>query len=337
MGRLAIYKLMYFLSILGTIAIAIFSIVAHYASHADPNIYPRMPFFGVVLSALLAVNIFLIIYWTIRWRYWVWIPVIAIACNISYVSAIFQFKIFEKEIVKAEKSIKIITCNIHNFNDEITGYTAKEVEKYMQKENIDIICFQEFIPNVDFTLDSISKVFHRYPYKTVESQLAIYSKYPIKQSAFVPFKDSNNCGQWADIQVNDKTVRLFNVHMQTTFLYYMKRFSAVKVLETLSNNFKMRANQANEIHSLIDATETPVILCGDFNDPPSSYTYWKLKGDLADGFKTCGNGYEYTFRNMHGFLRIDYILHSPSLKGINYYSHPIDWSDHNPVVMELGL
>lgn len=334
MGRLAVFKLMYLVSILGTFTIAILSILGFVAPYADPNSNPGMAFIGLALPALLVINVFLIVYWTIRWRYWVWIPFIAILCNINYISSIYQFRFSGPQ--PTETNIKILTCNIHNFNNEITGYTAKEIEKYMQEKQIDVICFQEFAANEDFTLDSLSNVFKKYPYQKVQSQLAVYSRYPIEKSLFIPFDNTNNCGLWTDIRIKDKTIRLFNVHMQTTNVNQTRKLSAKRKVETLATNFKMRANQTNLVSYMIRTSPHPVILCGDFNDIPSSYTYRQLKDGLEDGFKTCGSGYEYTFRNIYSFLRIDYIFHSPSLKGINYYSHSIDWSDHNPVLMELG-
>ncbi len=43
----------------------------------------------------------------------------------------------------------------------------------------------------------------------------------------------------------------------------------------------------------------------------------------------------YTYRGVKGLMRIDYILHSQELKGVDYYSPNYRWSDHNPVIMEM--
>lgn len=51
-----------------------------------------------------------------------------------------------------------------------------------------------------------------------------------------------------------------------------------------------------EIRAVIDSTHYPVIVAGDFNDTPSSYTYRRLKGDMTDGFRAVGNGFGGTFR-----------------------------------------
>lgn len=64
----------------------------------------------------------------------------------------------------------------------------------------------------------------------------------------------------------------------------------------LERNSRIRAQQVREIRAVIDSTHYPVIVAGDFNDTPSSYTYRRLKGDMTDGFWAVGNGFGGTFR-----------------------------------------
>ena len=100
--------------------------------------------------------------------------------------------------------------------------------------------------------------------------------------------------------------------------------------DNMEANIIQRAKQAKDIASLVNATETPVILCGDFNDTPGTFTYETLKGNLQDGFLS-------TYRGLHNLLRIDYLFHSPSLLALKYGTMSYDMSDHNPVYLEVGL
>lgn len=354
MGKLAVYKLMYLISIIITLFIVAVTIVAAFGTNITPNENVWMAMLGLGLPVLLIVNTILFLYWLLRRRLWLWFPLIAIVANIGYLTSVIQFSSNQK----AEGgTFKVATFNIHNFNNEITGYTAKEVARFMEKEKVDLICFQELSPNLDFNLDSIRAAYKNYPFAYIpldndRYRISIFSKYPIVQSKFIPFDRSPNSGMWADIDVNGTTIRVFNVHMQTTSLNQTRAMLAKQqvrgdtqaetealgeMTESLENNFRMRARQADVIRAMIDTTAHPVILCGDFNDSPASYTYRKLKGDLQDGFRTNGNGYGYTFRGLYGLFRIDYILYAPQLTGVDYYSVDIDWSDHNPVIMELTL
>ena len=158
-----------------------------------------------------------------------------------------------------------------------------------------------------------------------------------------------------DLDVYGQTGRVFNNHLQTTEVSQNKRrlerelakneltgreeAVARQLLEGLNENFRKRAAQAKTLEQLIRTTPYPILVCGDFNSLPSSYTYSTVKGDnLQDGFQTCGHGYMYTFRYFKRLLRIDYIFHSKEFKGVDYYSPDLDLcSDHNPVVMEVKM
>lgn len=109
-------------------------------------------------------------------------------------------------------------------------------------------------------------------------------------------------------------------------------------MDGLHENFQKRAVQANLLNQLITTSPYPTLVCGDFNSLPSSYVYHTVKGDkLQDGFKTSGHGYMYTFKYFKHMLRIDYILHSPELKSMDYFSPDLSYSDHNPVVMRVKM
>ena len=97
-----------------------------------------------------------------------------------------------------------------------------------------------------------------------------------------------------------------------------------------------RATQGKELAAWVDAVPKPVIVCGDFNDIPTSYTFSTIKGkDLVDGFREAGSWLGGTYRGMGGLLRIDYILHSKEFKCIDYSNPNIDLSDHRPVMSKL--
>lgn len=53
-------------------------------------------------------------------------------------------------------------------------------------------------------------------------------------------------------------------------------------------NAVVRAQQVARLRQMVDTLRMPLIVCGDFNDMPSSYTYRAMKGDLHDGFKVAG-------------------------------------------------
>ena len=208
----------------------------------------------------------------------------------------------------------------------------------------------------DFTINDIFDTFSKfYPYSYISTSpsLAIYSKYPISDGQSIPFKQSNNGAVWADIDVKGMKVRVISVHMQTTSFDRLRSKMAKaeeannsdekqNILEqyysnSLNNNIRKRANQAKQIAELVNTTNTPVLLCGDFNDIPNSYTYNTLKGYLKDGFKSAGKGFAHTYKGLYNIMRIDYIFYGDAFSPIRYETIPFDMSDHNPVLMEVGF
>lgn len=353
MGRLAVYKFAYFLSIIFTFFILGLSIFAYFAGKINPAENMLAAYVALSKPILVATNAILLVYWLIRLRYWLWIPLIGLMVNYEYITSMYQ--IYNPTKYANESRLKVVTYNVHSFGNEITGYSAKEFADMMNKEEADVLCFQEYRGNGDFTgqdlYDTYSKTF---PYSFIPEGIsqAIYSRYPIKQSQIIEFPNTNNGAIWVDLDVKGMTIRVISVHMQTTSFDRMRSKAAQArgaqdtereeaIYLNYSDNFRenaiRRAEQARQISSLVNATEYPLIICGDFNDTPGTFTYETLKGGLKDGFKTAGEGYGATYRGFHNLLRIDYLFHSALLEGIKYGVISYDMSDHNPVYLEVGL
>lgn len=360
------YPLLNNLSILFTSILAGFTLAGAFACNVSPDSSALFPFISLLLPGLLLINLAVAIYWTVRWRYWVFIPLISILVNWQYMSCIFQFPLFTSSSqpmvnipAYTPGILTVATYNVDSFRRESSGYTCKNIAGFMKDISADILCFQEFGINSYFNMDSLKIAFAEWPYSYVPAapngenllQLAVFSRYPISNEQLITYPESNNCSLWCDIEINGRIIRLFNNHLQTTEVT-RNRNKLVKELqkddterttralfrlaESLDNNFRKRAAQANVIGQLIATSPHSTLVCGDFNSLPSSYTYDKMKGGkLKDGFQTCGHGYMYTFRYFKHLLRIDYIFHSPELQGEDFFSPNIDFSDHNPVVMRM--
>ena len=343
----AFYRLFYYISIVLTSILAGVTIAGAFVGNAAPDSFKFMPFIGLMLPILLLANLASVIYWTIRWRCWVFIPLIAIFSNWSYISCVIQSSFFSPASAPMVKMnaytpgiLTVATYNVDAFNHEHTGYSCKEIASYMRNLQADILCFQEFGINDEFGVDSIAAVLSDWPYYYIPIspegkhllQLAVFSRYPIKEENLIVYPDSKNCSLWCDIEINGRIIRLFNNHLQTTEVSQNKR----KLEKGLRTDDSQRVERA--ALGLIAASPYPTIICGDFNSLPSSYVYHTVKGDkLQDGFQTSGHGYMYTFKFFKHLLRIDYILHSPELNSTDYFSPDLTYSDHNPVVMRVKL
>ena len=155
---------------------------------------------------------------------------------------------------------------------------------------------------------------------------------------------------WADLLVDEDTLRVFNNHLHSTAInaddneyITTRRFLSdtareVKfrsIVSRLRANSELRAAQVDSISNEIHATHCGRLVCGDFNDTPVSYVYRHMAADLNDAFSECGSGYSHTYRGFFNTLRIDYVLFSEPWQAITYEVLPVEYSDHYPVVVRL--
>jgi endonuclease/exonuclease/phosphatase (EEP) superfamily protein YafD len=113
----------------------------------------------------------------------------------------------------------------------------------------------------------------------------------------------------------------------------------VNMLRKVKSNFlqryqpaeKIRAYEARILSSSIQKSTLPLIVIGDFNDPPSSYVYHTIRGSLLDAFTSCGWGWGSTYSGPIPFLRIDNIFCSDPIKPTSFEILPTNISDHHPI------
>ncbi|WP_319505464.1 endonuclease/exonuclease/phosphatase family protein [Bacteroides graminisolvens] len=328
-----------------TILLFIVTFGANLSECLSPEEFSLSPVLALLLPMLLVANVCFLIYWLVRCYYWSIFPIAALVMSISYISRVYQVKWNDVKVSDSSVSVKLATYNVHSFGKETDGYSCKKIAQYMDENSVDIICFQEFVDNDQFTVDSIKHVFTTWRYKTIVPHtekvlpLAVFSKYPIISSQLVMYPDSRNCTLICDVLIGKKQVRLFNNHLQTTNMSSRNSMDDTDyTMQTLIANATKRGRQAEALQHMVMNSPHQVLVCGDFNDVPSSYTYRMARGKLKDGFQTAGQGYAYTYRYYKRMLRIDYIFHSESLQGIDYYSPNQELcSDHNPVIMQLGV
>lgn len=250
-----------------------------------------------------------------------------------------------------------------SYNVQLFGlYNWKENEKhrdemlrYLKKENPDIITFQEYYQddlNRFKTTDTLKNVLGtKYVHFGIASSLkknqhwgvATFSKYPIVHKGEIKFeKTRGNICIYSDIKVGKDTIRVFNVHFQSNHLHtenlekLAEGDSTAKVLafdmfKALRKGYVKRAQQVDTVAYVIANSPYPVVLSGDFNDMPVSYTYHKLTEILQDAFLSDGSGFGFTYAGNIPFLRIDYILHSPTIDAQKYQVLHKKLSDHYPV------
>ena len=346
MGRKAVSYLLKTLAVVFTALLLAAAVVSWRSSFIPPEAGNFWASVALLMPVILVLNLLALVWWLFC-RRWVvaLMPVAALAINLGYISAMVQLPDFGS---KGPHDIRVATLNAFGFRRlGSTPLTAYGIASAMKREQVDVFCLQEFPEEREFPADSIARLFaSRMPYYVAQSGQAILSRFPILDHRYVRFPDSGNDYLRADLRVGGDTVRVFSVHLQTSGISglrhrfrkdYDRNAPVERVIVELERNSRIRAQQVREIRAIIDSTRYPVILAGDFNDTPSSYTYRRLKGGMTDGFQAVGNGFGGTFRYLGGVLRIDYVFYDDKFEGVDYYMPADDLSDHKAVVAELRL
>ena len=219
--------------------------------------------------------------------------------------------------------LRLISWNCNNFLLSLD--TLHAASAFLNAKNPDIICLQERPHTNLVRYDSIKKCFPTLPYKVTNGRedenlnISIFSKYPVSKVKTWYFTDTYNKMIQADINQDGEIFRLYNVHLQTT--------SAGNTID----NCIRRYRQSKLLLSEIKESPYPVIVCGDFNDVPLSYTVLNLLTELNDLSKTLEGSYQ----KLGGFFKIDYILASNNWKKNSYQLISNPWSDHKIQSCEL--
>lgn len=319
------------------------AIVGSFAKYSDPAGSYFVQMTGLILPVSLLFNLILLLFWLYKKSYWALIPLLAFIFCYNYIFSIVQIDPFSRGKNHDDIfSLKIASYNVHGFYHNKNELSANYISEYIAKEQVGILCMQEYMPHDMLNKEEMIGTFEFLPYWAIrensakEIGLAIFSKYPIIRSNKINFDSSANGVLWADILLPDgKIVRIINAHLQTTGISNSNRHGFFRTIHYVRQNFRQRSIQANTLRTLTDTTVTPIILCGDLNSMPSSYIYRRVKGNLTDGFREAGFGFGGTFSRKTSPIRIDYIMHSKEFECIRYYTESLKWSDHIPVLSEL--
>ncbi|MEC8723932.1 MAG: endonuclease/exonuclease/phosphatase family protein [Bacteroidota bacterium] len=270
-------------------------------------------------------------------RPWI-LSAVVLLIGFSHIKSSFNFK---SDNLIDEDGIMIMSYNVHllNLYQWINKNTVpSEVQTFVKTQSPDILCFQEYQSSIALDLN--------YPYSfnpqsNSKSELVIFSKFKFIKTGVINFPNSANRSIFSDIKIKSDTVRVYNLHLQSTGIN-----TAVKELSSnesdelftkLSTTFKSQQLQAELVASHMRSSPYKIILCGDFNNTAHSYVYRLLKSNLTDTFESAGEGFGGTYSFDYFPLRIDFILVDPSFEVLNYTKHPISSSDHFPISSRLKL
>ena len=273
---------------------------------------------------------------------------------------------------KQPGQLRVMSWNVEHFDilEHKTHPEGKdEMIRLINLYNPDIACFQEMVGS-----DSIDKAINYIPYFLRQLNMADYfysynrkldfdnnhhfgvitfSKYPIvfKKTVSYPPNDYNSIFQYIDILKENDTFRVFNLHLQSLKfsnrnLQYIDDPSikdeqdlenSKNIISKFKKGFLKREIQSNRIKEEINKSPYPVIVCGDFNDVPNSYSYNTIGKGLNNAFAEKGTGIGRTYNGISPTLRIDNIFADTRFSITQYIRIQKKLSDHFPIIADIYL
>ena len=332
-----------------------------YSPYLDPQSYPILSCAGLFFPIFLMLNIGFLFLWLVIYRRYALLPLVTLITCWNAFQTYFPINLSVGEV--PEGAIKILSYNTRAFG-EMKAHTKEkpnEVLAYLQNSDADIICLQEYIYGGKLPKKDIDYALKEYPYKhylKLEkgwNGLGCYSRYPILSAKQIKFDNNMNGSILYNIKVGNDTLCVVNNHLESNRIldsdveaYHAMLESpnsktivsgSKQLLKKLSNATAIRAEQADTVVDIIkNSRKKYVIVCGDFNDTPVSYTHHAFNQILKDAFVEAGNGLGISYNRNRMYVRIDHILTSKDMEVHDcQVDNSIKASDHYPIWCHVSL
>lgn len=339
---------------------AVLFVFCAFSPYIDPEVHPVLACAGMAFPFFLLANVLFLLLWLFMYRKY---ALLSLAVLLSCACQVRTYLPVNMPVGKLPAdAFKLLSYNVMAFANDQQHTTDKPnpVLEYVKNSDADIICLQEFILSKDkwhLRQADVDKALKDYPYRkyqqigTNDNGLACYSRFPILSQRQLSYSSLYNGSVMYQLDINGDTVAVINNHLESNKLTYEDKKVYVDMLKDpekgkveygthlliakLAEAMAIRARQAQLISHVVDSLQAcgrKVIVCGDFNDTPISYTHRLISKKLHDAFVRSGNGLGVSY-NQNGFnFRIDNILVSKDWRTYRCtVDNSVKGSDHYPI------
>lgn len=324
----------------------------------SPDKFVWLSFFGLAFWPILFFNVLMfVILLLLKSRKTVFISIISIALSLPGLQKSFSTKNTNSD----EGNVKIMTYNIAMFrsitdNAKSAELVEKDIVEMINSQNPDVVCLQESGRwNDDKAGKFCEKINCKYFFfdnSDIGTEI-IFSKYPLEDDDFTDAFNKINygvaklvkggsvgkfyveCVHLKSFMINDDEIAYV-----TDAKNYIENSETVgkSLVKKLILGFENRTSESKFIVDNLPDRDNPLIICGDFNDTPLSYTYHKMsKTGMSDAFLKAGNGIGKTYCGRLPLLRIDYLWTNDLIVPMTFEVLKFKQSDHYPVVMSFNV
>ena len=338
------------------VATVLVMLLVGYSDRLNPAGHPLLSTLGMTLPVFLLINLVFLFFWVVfKWRM-VWISVLGLV--LAYVPISIYMPLNSSQDIP-EGALKIISYNVCAYGGNFKYDDGFEkVRDYLVEEKPDIACIQEDIDTWRrYVFLHYEKTFAYNDTMVIANNpqsynaLGIHSKYPIihRERIAYPSKANGSVAWW--LKVGDDTLIVVNNHFESCHLNEDDRRQYRQILKGTMPRDSMReesklllvklaeanAKRSGQIRAVrqyaLDHSQYPVIVCGDFNDSPISYSRHAMAEVLTDCYATTGKGIGLSYNQKAFSFRIDHFFCNDRLQPYRCeIDGKMDASDHNPLI-----
>lgn len=338
--------------------------------YLPPSVLPIPAWFGLAFEYLLVAEVLIgVLLLFTKHRRWSWLTVVMLLLSlaplcytVSHGSLFFP----KREL---SNSFTLMSYNTHLMGGGLKPKHNRVIQ-YILRTQPDVVCLQEVEVHKSqdyLTLPELREALCIYPYTYFDFKIynsrrqygnVVFSRYPLIGKHTLRYESKGNITSVCDLVLPTDTLRLYINHLESN------RVSLGSLAPTLSEAEKamhelsytsdrlekaseLRIRQAKALHDDVNRSPYPVLVVGDMNTTPVSYTYRILQHGLRDAFLESSDGHlGHSFAKRVGLqgnttgrlrlgVRIDYILHSKQLRASDFQVPHVDYSDHYPIITTI--
>ena len=334
-------------------------------TYLHPSAFPLLSLVSLLFPVFALMNLLFVFFWLVFKIRQVWLPLVGFVVCYSFLLDYCPVNpAFLHPADTTQRSLRILSYNTKCYGGK-EGNDAEGrnvVVEFLCNSDADLICLQESSGG-GAKLKEVNRRMKALGYQCYNHKgQVLYSRLPIVQTDTLSYPTRSNNGFKALLLDGQDTILLINNHFESNHLSDLIKDGYRDAIENQSWNaygadsrdtirkelrpmikllakaVPFRAAQVDTVHAIVRQwLPRPVILCGDFNDPPVSYTLRRLTHDLQSAFRESGNGLGFTFHDRGFPVRIDHILFtSDHWQSCQTHVHDtISASDHFPITTVL--
>ena len=343
---------------------ALLFLLTAYSTYINPVEHPTKSCLGLTFPIFLAIICLFLCFWiVVRIRF-------ALLSVITLLVAHPQILLYMPINFNSSKPdagvIKVLSYNTMSLGGTTNNPDGSPVLQYILNNEANIVCLQEYSSSISKRTSNkklMADINKRYKYssfdkvgKTKSNEIAIFSEYPILSSRRIALDSQYNGATLYKLKVGSDTLYVINCHLESNKLVMEDKVvyeqmlkdpnkQSIKkglpqLLKKLGEAAAIRAKQADIISQEIEQLpkNSYILVAGDFNDTPISYTHRVISNEMRDAFVESGNGLGISYNQHKLYFRIDHILTSQNIES---YDCVVDrWdkvSDHYPISCYISL